>query len=196
MIGRLVRFLALVLGLVLGLGLALTVQGRMEHLRALSPWLGPLPGWTGAVAADAGVLAGQAHGPAGAVLHWRLAGIDSGGPHWALRAEGAGLALALTARLARPGDLGPALALTDARGEAVLTGGQVAGHFVVTGGGGRLDGAGLALELTGQGRRLLREGEAVPDGPARLGLMAGAGWWLDLGGQVVTGAEMAALLSE
>jgi len=189
-----IRILALLIGLAVGLAAAATVYGRVSHLRAAAPWLGtylaPLPGWTDALSADAGVLSGAAFGPSGVVLSWQLDGIDLDGPRWSFRADGAGLSLVLQARLAA----GPALALDNVAGEAAVTGARLSGHFVITGGEGRIDAAGLTLTLTAQGRRQRLDGVALPDGPVTLTLDPGAGWRLELGDRSLAGPDLSALL--
>jgi len=191
MIGAALRALALAVGLLAGLAAALAAGGRMAHLRALAGLVGPgaLPGWAGAVAADAGLLAGRADPGGGLVLDWRLGGFAATGPVWALRLTGDGVALDLTAR---PG--GGGLALRVEGGQAVLSGPELAGAFDLTGGEGWLDRADLRLDLRARAQRLRLAGAAWPDGEVRLGVGPGGEWRFEAGGgAVLTGQGAGAL---
>ena len=77
-----IRGLALILGLMVGLAGAVIVGGRMAHLRALTG--DNLPAWTAGLDDSAGVLRGQGRID-GAELRWHLAGVDWQGPRWSAR---------------------------------------------------------------------------------------------------------------
>jgi len=89
-----IRALVLVIGLTLGLSLAVVVEGRMVHLRALAG--DRLPDWTHLIADDAALLRGTA-APAPERLmlsaSWRLARIGGAGPVWRIQLSGPGARL-------------------------------------------------------------------------------------------------------
>jgi len=90
-----IRALALTLGLLLGLALAILAEGRQVHLSALMG--DSLPGWTQAIAADASLIRGSAGPLAGHLAldaDWRLARIGLAGPVWRLRLSGDGVQIA------------------------------------------------------------------------------------------------------
>lgn len=81
-----IRALVLILGLVLGLCVALLVGGRLAHLRSFAP--DTVPVWAAEIDGSAALVAG--HGRLlGADLRWQLAGIGLRGPHWAVTLSGA-----------------------------------------------------------------------------------------------------------
>lgn len=79
-----IRFLALVVGLALGLAVAVALNGRVAHLRLA----GLAPEWMAGFDAGAGLLAGQSRF-ADATLRWQAVGVDLEGPRWALVLDGA-----------------------------------------------------------------------------------------------------------
>jgi hypothetical protein len=172
-----IRVLAILLGLALGLGAALVVFGRMAHLRAAID----LPPWTDAVTADAGLLRGQADLPLGFTLDWRLARIGLSGPVWTGAIHRPDARLDLTARLRRLPETGLHLALRVDPGTATLAGGRLAGHFPAVLGTGFVVPDGLWLDLDAAGQRLRLDDQDLPDGPVNLNLWP-RGWRLALGG--------------
>lgn len=78
-----IRALVVILGLLLGLVLALGLGGQVGHLRAA----GLAPGWMAGLADEAGLRAGRGE-VAGAQLRWRFHGVDALGPHWAAQIDG------------------------------------------------------------------------------------------------------------
>jgi len=171
-----IRAVALLTGLVLGLGLAVAAYGRMGHLRLLMD----LPGWTGAIAADAGLLAGQARLPAGFALDWRLAGIGRAGPVWSGAIHRHDTRLDLTAGLQPGPGTGLHLWLRLDPGTATPGGPRLSGHFPSVTGTGLVAGSGLSLELEGRGTRIRAGDTDRPDGPVTLSL-GPDGWRLSLG---------------
>lgn len=80
-----IRVLALIFGLLIGLGAAVSVGGTLAHLRLA---LGSaLPGWTEGLAPVSGLLRGEGR-IAGAALRWHLDGIDAAGPRWGVTLAG------------------------------------------------------------------------------------------------------------
>lgn len=80
-----IRALALVVALALGLAAAVGIGGRMAHLRAA--FGSNLPDWTTTLDADAGMISG--HGlVAGADLRWQLVGVDTQGGRWLVVVSG------------------------------------------------------------------------------------------------------------
>lgn len=109
------RALAIVLGLALGLAAAAVIDGRMAHLRLVAG--DRLPEWTAALPDETSLWRGRLPGEA-TELRWRFAGPSLSGPDyglsWRLEAVGPGLRL--------EGDLLlPAAALLPGRHEARLT---------------------------------------------------------------------------
>jgi hypothetical protein len=89
------RFLLICLGLVLGLALAGLSEGRMAHLRLVSPQI--LPAWTAPVTDVSTVWRGQASVlrpgvlPGPVDLRWRFERVEAAGPVWAIAVTGAGV---------------------------------------------------------------------------------------------------------
>lgn len=120
MMRRLTMVLLVVTGLLLGAVLALAVNGRMAHLRALDaalPGVATLPGWSAVIDDSAGILRGSAQLGMPA-LGWQLQSIGLEGPVWHFRLEGPGLTIEAPAVLARAdaGEGGPVLALSPVTG--------------------------------------------------------------------------------
>lgn len=80
-----IRGLVLILGLLLGLGAAIALGGRLSHLRLLVP--GSLPSWSAGLIDNAGFGSGQGR-ILGADLRWRFTGFDVRGPHWSAGLNG------------------------------------------------------------------------------------------------------------
>lgn len=181
MMRRLALWLIVLAGLALGLALALAVNGRMAHLRALAL---PLPEWGAAIDDSAGLMQGSAR--LGSVdLGWRLAGLGRAGPVWQMRLSGTGLALQAPAVLVRPGEgaRGPVLALSPVAGQVdsgALPGWPQA-RLEPTRGGLRLDlrhGQVTALEIEGLARDVMFEGSALGSGRFVLRHAPGEDWHL------------------
>ena len=169
-----IRGVAVILGLAVGLAGAVIVGGRMAHLRAL--FADSLPAWTAGLDDSAGVLRG--HGALrGADLRWHLAGVGWQGPEWSARLNTADWQAGGTLRLPGAGvvvdgvnGVLPAVWL-DANGRGLIA--IDAGQLVFD---GRI-GAVLGGQITGQARDVTL-GAAVPDGAVTL-VWAGGGWRLD-----------------
>ena len=86
-----IRAALLLLGLWLGLCLAVLLGGSLGHLRQISDWTGwPLPAWTEGLEPSSGFLGGEGQFR-GARLYWALSGLSGfrvglSGPDW--QAEG------------------------------------------------------------------------------------------------------------
>lgn len=164
-----IRGLLLILALLLGLTAALTVGGRMSHLRLA---LGEgLPDWTTGLEADTGVLSGRGQ-INGVALRWDVAGVDLRGPVWRVAASGAdwqvqGVARFLGFRIGVEAINGliPAAQLNGAQGVLAITAGAVT--FAMPGGGV------LSGDLAGRARELVL-GDVVPDGDITLVWAEGA----------------------
>ena len=156
-----IRALALILGLLLGLALAGLAGGTVAHLRTLAG--GHLPGWVAGLDGDSGFAEGGGT-LNGATLHWRRQGlglaISLSGPDWQAsgRAQLDGTAL-------RIGDLSGIVPLgwLDA-GEGVLA--LEGGEVVLA-----PDGSLRAARIDGQARG------SQPDGPVTL-VWEGGTWVL------------------
>lgn len=84
-----IRALALVLGLLIGLSLAALYAGTLGHLRQANL---PLPGWTDTLDAGSRVIEGRGT-LNGAALTWRATGLDGlrlslSGPDWQVQGQG------------------------------------------------------------------------------------------------------------
>ena len=189
-----IRFVAAVIGLALGLAAAALSEGRMGHLRALAG--AALPGWTESVAADARLWRGRAGagnpGTHGAVMHWSLAGLSRDGLRWRVELTAPGARIAATATLSpaapetlRLADLSghAALAplLSDARATATQSPLASEGQVAVSGGAGGFDlrtGRLTTLEAQGTFEAVTLDGLDLGSGPARLRLRAADDWTL------------------
>lgn len=172
-----IRALVLILGLALGLALAIGFYGRMAHLRMVTT----LPDWTAAIAGDAGLASGQAGLTAGYSISWRLAGLDRRGPYWQGALIRSDARLPFEARFRWLDEVGAQLWLRIEDGSASLSGPLLTGHFTNVAGTGFLGHGGLWVDLDAAGQRLEIEGESRRDGPVNLNL-GPWGWRLALGG--------------
>lgn len=90
------RALAILVGLVLGLGIAILSAGRLSHLRTVAPSF--LPVWTAILQDDSSIWHGRttelrpAMMPVDVVVSWRFERLDISGVHWTLAVSGPGLA--------------------------------------------------------------------------------------------------------
>ena len=182
-------------GLTLGLALALVVNGRMAHLRALAgamPGLATLPGWTAAIDDSAGLIRGSAQ-IGDAEIGWELRGIKAAGPVWRVRLDGPGVAIGASAVLA-PGpersrslvlSLAPVTGHVDsaalARGDAAIAAWPEArleptrGRIVLDPQhGGRL----LVPDIEGLARDVSFEGTVLGSGRFNLNHVPGEDWRL------------------
>ena len=160
-----IRALVLILGLLLGLTAAVTLAGRMSHLRMV--FGADLPTWTLGIDDSAGVLSG--HGQVNSAdLRWHLARVDLQGPHWQVTLGGADWQVDTDARVGGlsmvfdgVNGLTPASQITDtARGMIAIT----AGELTLSLPGGAL----VSGQLQGRARDL-ELGDPVADGPVRDG---------------------------
>ncbi|WP_323035472.1 hypothetical protein [Pararhodobacter sp.] len=81
-----IRGVVILLALVIGLATAFVIGGRVAHLRMVFGTA--LPAWSTQLEADAGVLSGQGT-VNGALLRWRMTGVDLAGPRWQVALSGA-----------------------------------------------------------------------------------------------------------
>lgn len=91
-----------ILGLLLGLAIAVILFGRIDHLRQVAP--ATLPDWTEAISDGSGIGSGRAVVEGPIALHWRWAGIAASGPSWQLETSRVGLTAAARARVPPPFD--------------------------------------------------------------------------------------------
>ena len=141
------RTLAVIVGLLLGLGLAAAVGGRVGHLRALRL----APAWKANMSPDAGLPEGRGT-LAGAALSWRWHGLDG----WTVTLRGADWQAQAQAW---PGNGG--LVLSDLRGVLPLS--------VLEAGTGALAVEGGALTLDWGGRTVAGDIDGrTQDGPLHL----------------------------
>ncbi len=192
MIRTLFRMLLLVLGLTLGLALAVLIQGRMADLRLIAG--DRLPVWSQTLSDDTGLRAGRKDTVLGLLpgrvpvdMAWQFQRLSLSGLHYTLRltGQGGGDDIALTLRTHIP--FWPAngtwkqIAFTDLQGDLALNPTYTAAqNLPLT---GRLlvaDGAGLydldqSRLITLTGLASLADGtfDGQPLGPTRLTLSAG-----------------------
>lgn len=205
-----IRWLALILCLVLGIAAALLWYGSLYHLRLALP--GALPAWTSAVAPEATLpegtaridLAGTAALPP-LHLHWTIRRPGPDGLHWAVRLTGDGIDAA--------GDLTIPYSFAAAR--LVLTGGtldlaRLAAMPVPVEGTARIEGGTLTVtapfsaprvqgDVTGLVPGLAIAGADFGAGPLRLEIAGDGGWTgtLDLtGGVSAAGITLTGAASE
>ena len=183
---RVTMGMVLIVGLALGLLMALALNGRMGHLRALAL---PLPAWSAAVDDSAGIMRGIAS-LGEVVIGWQLQTIGREGPVWQFRLDGPGLALAAPAVLSMPGGSGavPALRLAPVTGQldnSDLSGGNLQGwpeaRLVFTRGHLSLDpgqGAVSAIEAEGLASAVVFESRALGSGRFNLTQLPEGGWRL------------------
>ncbi|WP_297774256.1 hypothetical protein [uncultured Roseovarius sp.] len=89
------RMLLVLVGIAIGLVLVVLSEGRMSHLRMLTPGL--VPDGAAGVDGRSTVWRGQLHGlqpavlPVSAELDWRFGGVETQGVRWDVELSGAGL---------------------------------------------------------------------------------------------------------
>lgn len=191
-----IRGVAAVLGLALGLVAAALSEARMGHLRMLAG--DALPHWSTAIADDARLRRGRAApgnpDPHGAVLQWALDGVDRDGLRWRVELTAPGARLEARARLAPAAprnlrlsefsgavELAPLTAAAHTESAAAL---DADGRIALQGGQGRFDlraGRLAALEAQGALEAVTIAGRDFGAGPARLELTSAPDWSLRAG---------------
>ena len=123
-----IRAIALILGLTLGLALALLVGGTLGHLRLILPQTGlTLPEWVAGLEDDSRVAQGRGS-LNGAALHWRLTGregfaVSLSGADW--QARGQALPPGAALRIGQLSGVIPLAYLDAGPGLLALAGGEV-----------------------------------------------------------------------
>ncbi len=181
------KFLLGILGLLLGVVVAIIGFGRIDHLRQVAP--SQLPAWTDAVSGASGLLAGRAQVAtpfAPLDLDWRLDGLSAAGPDWQASLTGTGVAMTGKVSAHAPFDT---VVLSQGRGVVDLALVSADMPLSIPAGVLRFDRLDAQyrlsdqrlVQLVGEGRiqGLSFGGDALSDGTFRLRADVGGGWRLE-----------------